>query len=166
MVSIDYPYDGIHDLCVCYSQIGWQIQESRVLSLTEVQAVDPTAIGAIAIGYLSRELYGNGVLLFQLCDLQGNVDAIVKEEARGDAGQRATNRFQAFAQPAPKTNIGTLTGPPYVQTQILARTPREITDADTNDLLRLFVASQHVLRAKALGLSPDVAAVSTTGGVE
>ena len=150
MVSIDYPYDGIHDLTVCYSQIGWNISDAHVIPVAEMQAVDPAAGGAVAIGYLQRKLYGNGVLLFQLCDLEGHVDAVVKDKARGDVDQRAANRFQAFAEPEPKSNIGTLRGPPYVQTQILARTSRQITERDTSDLLKLFVAAQSLLRTRTL----------------
>ncbi|MEQ9411981.1 MAG: exosortase U [Fuerstiella sp.] len=153
MVSIDYPYDGIHDLCVCYSQIGWQIERSRVIPADEVQKIAPEAAGAVAIGYLKRPLYGNAVLLFQLCDMQGHVDAVVKEEARGDVDDRAASRFEAFGEAAPNKNVGTLAGPPYVQTQILARLSRPFTEQETDDLLRLFVMSQNILRARALEFS-------------
>lgn len=150
MISVDYPYDGIHDLCVCYSQIGWTLNDSRVIPEEEVRSLTPEADGAVAVGRLFDDLDGHALLLFQLCDVQGNVDAIIKEQARGDVDQRAGNRLQAFGEAAPKTYIGRLAGPPYLQFQILARSSRELTEQDQHDLIQLFAAAQRILKSKAL----------------
>jgi len=149
LLSIDYPYDGIHDLCVCYSQIGWSINNQEVLSPAQVQALVPGEKAPIAIGKLSRSLYGHGLLAFSLFDRQGHATAVIKELIQKTASANAMKR---------RLETDTLNGellrqkvaPPYLQVQMLARGADPLNTEQEQDLLRFFIEIRKQLTAMSL----------------
>ena len=97
-ISLDYPYDGVKDLCECYSLVGWQIPEQTILD-ADVLAKKYALLnvsGAMSRGLLNREFFGNAILLFSSFDLQGNSQALIKDVARGDVEQRGWKRLATF----------------------------------------------------------------------
>lgn len=148
LLSVDYPYDGIHDLCVCYSQIGWTISEKKVLTENEVRALNPEEFAPIAVGKISRDLYGHGLLAFSLFDLQGNTSAVIKELIKRPVEQGFEGRFGERGQKQESQNPK-LT-PPFVQVQILVRCP-EIVDAEQEqELLQFFIEARKQLTEMSL----------------
>ncbi|MFT5527714.1 MAG: exosortase [Pirellulaceae bacterium] len=153
-VSLDYPYDGIHDLCVCYSQIGWQIHNKRVLSPDELNTLeaDPNPVlSPAAMGQMSRNMYGNGLLMFSLCDTEGRMGAVIKELARGTTADRMMARYGARGSDPESGQFDEGFGrPPYLQFQLLARTHEEIDASEIRGLTELFVSARGLLRERCL----------------
>ena len=141
VVSIDYPYAGVHDLCDCYSAIGWGIENRVVYSASDIGKKNiPDAVGPLAVGQLQRELYGHGVLMFNLLDGTGQTSAVIKEMARGDAEQRGARRFDSFMTDT--ANSQSTSQPPWIQFQLLARLPQQPTADESTELMELFFAAR------------------------
>lgn len=145
MVSLDYPYSGVHDLCVCYSQIGWKVLKSDVFASEELDDLRDMMTGPVAVGWLDRDLYGRALLAFQLWDMSGRELAVVKDQARGDVRARIENRFSNETVSGDPVSLDS-PEPPYFQVQMLARSGREISQTERADLLRLFAAARSVLK--------------------
>ncbi|MEZ6131849.1 MAG: exosortase U [Planctomycetaceae bacterium] len=157
MISVDYPYAGVHDLCECYDAIGWQIGDRRVLQPPETEPRFGNLVtGPIAIGHLSRALYGSGLIVFNLDDSKGNTSAIIKDLARGTAADRAARRFDSFGHEEALLPQGE---PPYIQFQMFARTARDLTAEQEDRLIELFLTASKKLRQKLGSTTAD----QTTG---
>lgn len=145
LVSIDYPYDGVHDLCECYGAIGWEVPEKRVVAQeTLTSEYGSLADGPVAIGHLNRDLYGHAILMFNLTDSEGTTDAIIKELARGDSEDRAARRLQSFAAAEQiKKSHGVA---PFVQFQLFARMPQSVDEQQENELTEFFLQARSLLK--------------------
>lgn len=143
VVSIDYPYAGIHDLCECYSAIGWGIEDRTVYSAQDIDAQEISeAVGPLAVGQLERELYGHGVLMFNLLDGTGKTSAVIKGIARGAAADRGARRFDSFASDSDTASKKSAAQPPWIQFQLLARLPQQPTANESRELMELFFAAR------------------------
>ena len=148
LFSIDYPYTGVHDLCECYGAVGWDIPERSVIPEDELAIKYPElADGPLASGRLQRDLYGHGVLLFNLTDTNGRTHAIIKDLARKDAADRAAERLRSLNENKVASSQQAW-APPYIQYQLLARMPHEVTQKQLDDLIQFFFESKQVLRQR------------------
>ncbi len=149
LLALDYPYDGVHDLCVCYSNIGWKITDQRVLNNNEVQLLSSDESSPIAVGKLTRDLYGNGLLAFSFFDRQGEAAAVIKSLVKRPSEQSWKDRFgeknQTHQQSSPKA-----LSPPYVQIQILARNSEPVGTSEEEELLRFFIQARKQLTQMCL----------------
>ena len=146
LFSIDYPYTGVHDLCECYVAVGWEIPEKSVIPEDELATRFPQlADGPLASGKLQRNLYGHGVLLFNLTDTNGSTHAIIKDLEHGDAADRAAGRLRSFAEHKDSAADAGW-APPFIQYQLLARMPHEVTKQQQDELIQFFFESKKVLR--------------------
>jgi exosortase len=151
VVSLDYPYDGIHDLCVCYSQIGWNIEHKRVLSTDDLMDVTEDIQSPAAIGLMTRSMHGNALLLFSLCDTQGRMGAVIKELARGTSLDRMMARAGVRQANSDNGVFDKDFGPPpYLQFQLLARTHEELDQEKIDALTNLFIGARRLLRERCL----------------
>lgn len=141
LLAIDYPYNGIHDLCVCYSNIGWAINEKRILTEEEVRVLNPEASNPIAVGKLSRDLYGHGLLAFSFFDLQGNSSAVIKELAEQSIQPGFEGRFGNKNQKGKKYSLS----PPFIEIQILARHSDLVDPHQEQELLKFFIEARKLL---------------------
>ena len=139
VVSVDYPYGGVHDLCVCYESIGWTVSGQAMGKID--QDADPVEADEdgipIASGNLSRFRYGHGYLLFSMIDQVGNTSAIIKELVAEDAATQAANRFRNQTLQSADQRV-----PPYVQFQLFARSPAELSADQKQELTKLFVKAR------------------------
>ncbi|MFO1095495.1 MAG: exosortase U [Planctomycetaceae bacterium] len=145
LVSLDYPYGGVHDLCVCYTSIGWTITDKRVLQPDELPDVPGRDLGPVAIAQMERPLYGRAVLMFSLLDSRGNIDAVIKDLARGDATQRVNQRLAAV--PAAQADVwqAVSSKAPYVQFQLLTRMNGPLDERGLRQLTALYCESRQAL---------------------
>jgi hypothetical protein len=148
LISVDYPFAGVHDLTVCYLATGWTITDKRVIPASELPNVPGRDLGPVAIAHLDRPLYGKAVLMFSLADNEGDIDAVIKELARGDAADRMNQRLAAI----PEAQAGALQSvsskAPYVQFQLLTRLNGPLTDQGLLALTALYCEARQALAAR------------------
>ena len=151
-ISLDYPYDGVKDLCECYSLVGWQIPEKEMLDIESLkeqyQLPDPQ--GPLSRGILNREFFGQALLLFSSFDLQGRTTALVKDVARGDVNKRGWQRFETFgaAPDAGKKTpdqSGNAGHPVYIQVHLIGKSFENLTPEVQQELVQLFDQSRQIL---------------------
>ncbi len=148
LVSLDTPYEGLHDLCECYHAIGWTIPEKRVIPVEELSSLStyqPQTFGPVAEGHLQRELYGNALLYFSLAGRDGQVGALIKELAKGNSEERAGDRLRSFTNPIIGQGPGAASNAPYIQFQVLARTDGEFSEDDEELLLEFYLNVRDIL---------------------
>ena len=151
-ISLDYPYDGVKDLCECYSLVGWDISEQQLLdekTLAESLRISDSG-GPVARAELFRDLFGQGHLLFSSFDLAGNCRAVIKEIARGNVDQRAENRLLTFGNQQDNSQDVQPPALPYIQVHLLARSFDKITPEVQSELLSLFIEARRILTPTVL----------------
>lgn len=154
LVSVDYPFSGVHDLCVCYTATGWTVTDKSVVPVAELPDVPGRELGPVAFAILERPLYGQAVLMFSLADRNGQVDAVIKDLARGDATNRVNQRFAAV--PEAQAGEFQVVSPkaPFVQFQLLTRLHGSLDDRGKATLLALYCEARARLHAKVQSSQP------------
>ena len=137
-ISIDGPYDDWHDLAVCYTALGWQLENYENLSLgganSPAYAVDLQ---------LYREPLDRADILFVCFD--ANAEIVRPTQMRGKVIENFLTRFRKlFAQVTPSFT------PPVYQIQVNAQFGSVVTESDRLDL-------ENVLRIamEATGVTPE-----------
>jgi exosortase len=158
-IYLDYPYSQTHDLCECYSQIGWQIGEPGVLKAgTASIGGQPVELKeSIAKAKLTREFYGDAAILFSQFDLSGNQIAAVKVEIRGSVEDRIVRRWRS-GQQAEEVDKAPLNPvkPPFVQIQLFATGfDSENEEQQFAELLGLYEILRNDLRSRVLKVVSD-----------
>lgn len=158
-IYMDYPYSQTHDLCECYSQIGWQIGEPGVLKAgtASIGGQSVELKESIAKAKLTREFYGDATILFSQFDLSGNQIAAVKVEIRGSVEDRIVRRWRA-GQQAEKVDKAPLNAvkPPFVQIQLFATGfDSENQEQQFAELLGLYEILRDDLRSRVLKVVSD-----------
>ncbi|MBL8849873.1 MAG: exosortase U [Planctomycetaceae bacterium] len=148
LISLDYPYSGVHDLCVCYKAIGWTISNQRVIGVEELGDLPGGELGPIAYAELERPLYGRAVLMFSLADNRGQIDAVIKDVARGDPANRAQQRFAAVPADEAGAWQAVSSKAPYVQFQLLTRVNSPLDDRGRHTLTALYCQARQNLAAQ------------------
>jgi len=161
LVSLDYPYAGVHDLTVCYLATGWTIESKQVIEAGKLANYPGGELGPIAVASLDRPLYGKAVLMFSLADANGDIDAVIKDLVKGDAGNRMQQRLAAIPAAQAGEFQAVSSKAPYVQFQLLSRLNGPLTEQDEDDLLRLYCAARRELAAR-LQQSQNAGAAPTT----
>jgi len=144
-VSLDYPYNGVKDLCECYEMTGWTIENQRVMGadqLPEIGGVE-TLPANCARAEIGRELFGDGLLLFSSLDSAGDSHVLLKEVAKGDAEKQMTDRWESLFQQETTPQFGGK--PPFAQVHILARSFEPIDPVIELQLTKLFLTSRELL---------------------
>ena len=156
LISLDYPYGGVHDLSVCYTAIGWSILDKRVMSPAELAGMPGGEQGPVAVVQLERPLHGNAVLMFSLADRNGNIDAVIKDLARGDATDRVNDRFAAVPQTQAGAWQAVSPKAPYVQFQLLMRVNGPLDERQIDALAAMYCQARQLLagRVESAGSSP------------
>lgn len=176
-LSVDYPYDNIKDLCLCYTSTGWTVSGQKMASadsLASDSSLESSAAMAdgladkrttaspdIATAEISRELFGNGYLVFSSFDLDGNVGALIKEIAKPEGSERVTDRIAMFS-PANREIPLQAANPPYIQIHLFARTHASLNNNQRRELVRFFIEARKrltpkILRQVALDSTEDAA---------
>lgn len=148
LVSLDYPFGGVHDLTVCYLAIGWTIEDKKIIPSSELPNIPGSELGPIAVAYLDRPLYGKAVLMFSFADKSGKVDAAIKELARGDAANRMQQRLAAIPDAQADEYQAVSSKAPYVQFQLLTRLNGPLNEQGEDALLRLYCEARQKLAAR------------------
>lgn len=159
LLSLDSPYEGIHDLCVCYTATGWTIPDKRVIPAQDLSGLNPKISGPVAIATLQRPLYGHGLLLFSLFDQSGDVGAMIRELERGDSTARGLSRLNSVRTPS--------TAPvktpqlPYIQVQAFARSDAPLSEDQIQEVLALYLAGRDVFHQRCLADAPLASAAAS-----
>ncbi|MCA9034519.1 MAG: exosortase U [Planctomycetaceae bacterium] len=151
MISVDYPYTGVHDLCECYSAMGWHISDRSVVSEEVLREQKYAGVdGPVGVGHLERETFGGGLLLFNLIDQAGHTEALIKALARGDADQRASRRLESFGSESSASNAKSEPVPPWIQFQMFARTSGPPDRELQHRLTQFFLTARQRLKTAIL----------------
>jgi exosortase len=152
-VYLDYPFEAPHDLCLCYSLIGWSVSDAEVCPQSEKQP-------ETAVATLAREFYGQSLIFFSQFDLNGRASAFVKKVVAGDGRDKMAKRFQSLGQEqAPASNGIVKQFGPLIQVQMFVSgfdEQQEISDATYSELLQFYYAVREQLTARVLNRSTPV----------
>ena len=148
LVSLDYPFSGVHDLCVCYKAIGWTISNPRIMNVDELAGIPGGELGPIAVADMERPLYGRAVLMFSLADNRGRIDAVVKDVARGNPAGRAQQRFATVPAEGTDAWQAVSSRAPYVQFQLLTKVNGPLDDRGMQALTVLYCQARQSLAAQ------------------
>jgi exosortase len=152
-IYLDYPHAETHDLCLCYSQIGWGVDSRKVLPAGSPLTIDGQQVAlreSVASARLSREFYGDAVILFSQFDMAGQHFASVQPATRATVESRLTGRFADPSPPSTKAAVDA-PKPPFVQIQLFATgLAPEQEDQQRAELLMLYEQAREDLRTLVL----------------
>lgn len=142
ILSVDYPYSGIHDLMPCYRNQGWKLLQKEHLT--------QSGTGPCIVSSFTRPLGGRGFLVYQGFDSEGQPLATRRPMRANDSViQRTMTRI--------KTNWWSLLGspprdlpgyrPPSYQVQLFLVADRSLTTAERRQVLTFY--NQAVQRVSA-----------------
>jgi exosortase len=163
-LSLDYPFGDMHDLRLCYRQTGWTIEDSRLLTVQNLQELGITDPGGpISVVYMVRPLDGRVLLLFSDIDRNGQFVARMKGREGELGAMTLMQRLLSFrgqgADVAPEEPNPVKY--PLLQWQALVRSAGRLTDADEKNAVRLYAALRKRIAAAATsGPSPVQPAVA------
>lgn len=90
-ISLDYPFAAPHDLCQCYSLIGWKVKNYSIADAAE-------GVPSSACATLQRDFYGKSLLFFSQFDLQGQTTAAFREERPTDGKNAVSRRLESLRE--------------------------------------------------------------------
>jgi exosortase len=141
-ISVDYPYDGIHDATECYTETGWTIEQAEIPRSVAQSGTDylksrRSFLESAVVVRMSRPLEGNVLLVFSQFDQNGTYHAGLKHRAAGPRVEDAQRRFASFLNRSHKSNEAGFRAP-LVQVQMLARSAEPFTEEDLQRLLTFY----------------------------
>ncbi|MBX3441668.1 MAG: exosortase U [Planctomyces sp.] len=153
VVSVDYPYDALHDLSLCYAAVGWRIPESGKSLRPAPETVGATEGGAgqLAQVNMTRPLFGSGLVIYSGVDASGRTGAMIKSVVEGDAGDQMARRLESLKRgraPRAAARSEGRSGGPVVQIQLFAQCPGDIDDFREERLNRLYLHARELLQPK------------------
>lgn len=143
-ISIDYPYDGMHDATECYAETGWTIDQAEILNWTGASGSEAQApfgdetVEPLAVVRMSRALEGSVLLVFSQLDRDGVALAGFKHRSAGPRVVDAQRRLDSLVRRPPTTQKSSVR-PPLLQVQMLARSAEPFTEEDVDRLLKFYV---------------------------
>ena len=151
LVSVDFPYyDGVHDACLCYSQIGWVFDDQfiqRYEDMSPLGLVGPGTNAPVGTAKMHKELEGHGLLYSSCSDLNGGIGVILKELVKRNVSERFSERLGRDGIES-DGSAGTYGEPPFVQYQLLAKSADEFTEQEETALLQLYLDMREILRLR------------------
>lgn len=141
-LSLDGPYDSWHDLGVCYTGVGWRIEDRLTAD------VGPADDGLVACDLrLTQEPIGHSQVLYVCVDPSG--EAVPPPSYYGRAVANFFERARAMMQDRPASKAG------VVQLQLVDQRMVEIDGKDRAENKRLFDAAvEHLFRTPAAAVKP------------
>jgi exosortase len=151
LISLDYPYAELHDLTVCYRNIGWSVQSRELLESESLEPFSPQLSGRVARVQLERALFPSAILMYSAADRNGQLSMTYRPDDP-TARQRIRNRIQSWTNPAPtaaapaangtttetQLSANSLNGP-FLQYQMLATSSNPWTASERDELLALYL---------------------------
>ena len=137
-VSLDYPFNGPHDLSVCYRQTGWQIDQSHIVSDEPDEVKRMRAADSFVEVHMSRPLFGFGQLLFSHCSLNGQNAIRLRTTERVQASESLRNRFSKLANTLEGDVPNSSDDPRWFQMQLQVRSATALTDKQSQQLQAVF----------------------------
>ncbi|MBB3206302.1 exosortase [Rhodopirellula rubra] len=171
-LSIDYPYENVKDLCLCYVSTGWEISDQRMWKGSEdyVNSVanngneddlldehsSPSKPLPLATASISRELFGTGLIVFSSFDLDGKTKALIKDISKANATDIAGNKLTTLTRGV-KDVVYEIPKPPYIQIHLFARTHSEMDEATERSVIAVFQQARRRLTPQVLATLNDPA---------
>jgi hypothetical protein len=162
-ISVDYPYPEVHDLCICYENTGWKIQHSGLLDSQETIAPSGAPTDTFDEANMYKSLYGNGYLLFSLCNAQGETGVRLRRREELSPSSRLMRRLGSIIGQTPdgghtdhsSAGAKPLKGPLF-QTQLVVRSHRQLSEEQRRSLGQLFVTARAQLSELCLNPPQEV----------
>ena len=150
-ISLDYPYDLPHDMCLCYYNTGWTINERNIVKINSDSSFSDAT--------MSRPMFGNGYVAFVQFNHEGKYEFEQKSDSRigiedtaaikKNFWQSLTNLFGRGASNNPDKSVSVKHGPWY-QVQLIAISHEPITPTLQEDLRNMFRETQGILVKECL----------------
>lgn len=146
-LSLDYPYPNPHDLCECYFNTGWTIENRKTKEFVGREELYQEA-------GIARPLHGNATLMFCQRNYEGKNVALGSADQKIGLSGSTSEMISSFAARL-KSGVGLASSPekqaqlpegPWYQIHLLAKHSRESTDFEKQLLRQLFTAADTVLQ--------------------
>lgn len=141
-ISVDFPFSGVHDACLCFENTGWTINKQQMLE-------DPQTGAGIVEAYMSKPLAGDGYLLSSFFNTRSEFGARVYPRDAKGADDRLMSRLNSFVdRQVDKQPAGTklITGP-VVQIRLAAVHHESFGDSDTSQFVDFYRIARVLLEA-------------------
>lgn len=143
LFSLNYPYRGMHDACLCYRNTGWQVAEERIIGVEDHDqasvSVEPgTELSRTPalVASMSHPLEGNALLLYSMLSQRGQVGVLVDSRKLGTTADQARGRFSTHSSQLMQQ---------WVQLQMTVLQPGTFSDDDRAMVERMFRRAQAIL---------------------
>jgi exosortase len=141
VLSVDGIFNEYHDLWICYTNIGWRVEQVREYELADSV---PKGLNDLTILRMSKNTGETGVVLFTAVDRTGK---IVAPQNLLSLPQRIENSVKTIFGLHSKSALNALNFSPPVSTIQLGLQPnKSITDADEREMRELFLVVREMLR--------------------
>ncbi len=118
-ITFDYPYDSLHDTCLCYLNTGWSLEQQKMLPAVTDDAGSDAEVG---LAYIKQSLVGNAWVWFSGIDEVGQPKVRLHGPKTEGLTKSFRERFAAHERPDSRR---------YFQVQLLARNPLgELTEEE------------------------------------
>lgn len=137
-VTLDYPYESLHDTCLCYLNTGWKITSEKVVFLdANSNALEETADRRsqqpIGVAHIEQYLTGTALVLFSGIDDTGKIAVRLHSTPVKNIQESLALRFSDQSR---------LEKHKFFQVQIVARNPQaeQLPSDQRIELIRLYQA--------------------------
>lgn len=157
-ISLDYPYEAIHPLTLCYELIGWTTVRNELVT-PSVLGNSREPIAPFVYTELSKPVDGSGHLFFSYINFSGEEGVRlypIRQEpnARDLVSKRLKAMLGKIEVDVQQTEIDTKSNAglrgPMCQFQLLVQLPGNLSDQQRQRLERFFIAARGLLKANLL----------------
>ena len=158
-ISLDYPYEFIHPLSLCYELNGWTTIRNELIEPRPDFLAPEVPVSPFAYTVLHKSIDGAGHLFYSYINFAGEegvrlypvkreltAKELVSARIKSLIGQSESDNRQV--ENDLKTNAG-LRGP-MCQVQLLVQLPDKLTDEQRERVQRFFVTARRELKARLL----------------
>jgi len=157
-LSLDYPYPGVHDLCLCYELTGWTIQEKQFHFPPSPDASAARSPAPLVFAELHKPVDGTAYIFFSYFNTVGEEGARLYPLHEPSPQERIRSRINSFLGSQPQqgqadqgpTELNADLSGPVFQVQLLIQSPAKLTSEELARAERFFVAARHELRTRYL----------------
>jgi exosortase len=151
VLSLDYPYSGVHKLLLCYQLTGWTVQRSELVSdpPRDDQRTPPVPFAEAS---MEKPLEGYGYVFYSFFNGSGEEGVRLFPIDEPSVRQRVAARVKSMLgqeSDEPEGYNVALPGPAY-QVQLMVHSPEPLSDPQLAELRQFFVTARERLRTRTL----------------
>lgn len=141
--SLNYPYRGLHDACLCYRNSGWQVRGDSVVGVPDTGAATHVVPPGTAwnetpalVSRMSNPVEGEAILMYSMLSESGRVGVLIDSRKLGSGIAQAGSRFQSVEYSVPEQ---------WIQLQATLVSPAPLSQAEQETFQELFRQVQQLV---------------------